>query len=67
VARAEIVSTPTSAPVSILTRPPSRQQPYLIATTDPEQLARRYRWYALFSPVIGFGLAAIIGKLHWVH
>lgn len=67
VARAEIVSAPASAPVSVLTRPPSRQQPYLIATTDPEQLARRYRWYALFSPVIGFGLAAIIGKLHWVH
>ena len=67
IARADVVSAPAATPLNVLTRPPSRQQPYLIATTDPEQLARRYRRFALFSPIIGFGIAAMIGKLHGVH
>jgi hypothetical protein len=45
--------------LTVLCRPPNRSQPYLIATTDPEQLARRHRWHAALGLLFGTAMAVI--------
>lgn len=62
-ARAQVLQTAGAPPLSVLSRPPSREQPFLIAATDPERLARRLRWQALASVVFGLGIAAVIARL----
>jgi hypothetical protein len=60
-ARHHATQQPEQPPVNTLSRPPLRDKPYLLATTDPEQLAKRYRRNAFFSLVIGFAAAAWFG------
>lgn len=64
-ARAQVLQTVGAPPLNVLTRPTNRQQPYLIAATDPEQLARRLRWKAFASLIIGLGLAAFLAHLQF--
>ncbi|MET0378331.1 MAG: GIDE domain-containing protein [Spongiibacteraceae bacterium] len=54
-----------AAAISVLCRPPNRSQPYLIATTDPERLARRHRWQAAFGLLVGIGGAGLFTLRHF--
>ena len=61
-AHANTLSEPATPSISVLSRPAHRDQPFLIATSDPEQLARRHRRQALASLLIG---AVIAGAAGW--
>lgn len=52
-------SAPQSNAINTLRYSPSRQQPFIIATSDPESLSRRYRWQS-FAWLVG-GLIAVAG------
>lgn len=39
-------NTASLAPVNTISYSPSRRQPYIIASSEPESLSRRYRWQA---------------------
>ncbi|WP_372864048.1 hypothetical protein [Spongiibacter sp.] len=45
-------------PVNTLSYSPSRQQPFIIATSEPESLSRRYRWQSLAWLLVSLGCAA---------
>lgn len=60
-ARANTLSAPAAPAISVLSRPAHRDKPFLIATSDPERLARRHRRQALASLVIGAIIAAVAG------
>ncbi|MEX1665342.1 GIDE domain-containing protein [Zhongshania arctica] len=45
-ARRHLENTPSLAPVNTISYSPSRRQPYIIASSEPESLSRRYRWQA---------------------
>lgn len=40
-------NTAPAQAINMLTYSPSRQQPFIIATSEPESLSRRYRWQSL--------------------
>ncbi len=44
--------------VNTLSYSPSRQQPFIIATSEPESLSRRYRWQSLAWLLFSLGSAA---------
>lgn len=54
-ARRQLENTPSLAPVNTISYSPSRRQPYIIASSEPESLSRRYRWQAF-----GLLLASIV-------
>jgi hypothetical protein len=64
-AQAQVLKESPAPAISVLCRPPSRSQPYLIATTDPERLARRHRWQAMLGLLVGAGIAAFIALRHF--
>ena len=56
---------PALEAVNTLRYSPSRQQPFIIATSEPESLSRRYRWQSL-AWLLG-SLACIAGVAWLVH
>lgn len=46
-AQREQRTAPASEAINTLRYSPSRQQPFIIATSEPESLSRRYRWQSL--------------------
>lgn len=60
-ARAQELAEPAAPALNVLGKPAHRDQPYLIATDDPERLVRRHRWQALASLLVGTLIAAIAG------
>ena len=55
-------SSPSQA-VNTLRHSPNRQQPFIIATSEPESLSRRYRWQALAWLIVSVGCAAGVAWL----
>lgn len=49
---------PAAPAVHTMSRSPLRDQPYLIGTRDPRDMASKYRRNAIFSLAAGFGFAA---------
>lgn len=47
-------------PINTISRSPLRDQPYLIGTHDPQDIAKKYRRNAIISLVGGFAFAAFI-------
>lgn len=56
---------PAPIPVNTIGIPPLRDRPFLIATRDPQHLARHYRRNAGLSLLIGLGIAALIAWQAW--
>ncbi len=57
-AREQVLQQPEQQPINIVSRPPLRDKPYLIASKDPRELARRYRRHAALALLGGLGVAA---------
>lgn len=64
-AQSQVLKEMPAAVISVLCRPPNRSQPYLIATTDPERLARRHRWQAALGLLVGMGGAGLFALRHF--
>lgn len=64
-AQAQVLKQPPAAAISVLCRPPNRNQPYLIATTDPERLARRHRWQAAGGLLLGISGVGLFTLRHF--
>lgn len=52
-----VIHTPVAEPLPVISRGSDRRRPYLIASEDPRQLSRRYRWRAFGALLLGAGLA----------
>jgi hypothetical protein len=59
-AEQEVRNEPSAPAINILSRSPLRDQPYLIGTKDPQDIARKYRRDAFLALVIGFAFTALI-------
>lgn len=57
-----VAEQPAFRPIDTISRSPLRDQPYLIATKEPREVAGRYRRIAVLSLLFGCGLA---GYLAW--
>lgn len=57
-AERETRNTAPVAAVNTLRHSPNRQQPFIIATSEPESLSRRYRWQSLAWLLVSLGSAA---------
>ncbi len=49
---------PPADAINMLSYSPSRQQPFIIATSEPESLSRRYRWQSLGLLILSLACAA---------
>lgn len=59
-AQQDVRNEPSAPAVNIMSRSPLRDQPYLIGTKDPQDLARKYRRDAIISLAAGFAFAAFL-------
>lgn len=57
-ARERVMQQPEQQPLNVISSPPLRDKPYLIASKDPRELASRYRRNAILTLLGGFGMAA---------
>ena len=59
-ARQHVHNEPAAPAINIVSRSPLRDQPFLIGTKDPLDLARKYRRDAIISLTAGFAFAAFV-------
>ena len=65
-AQHEVRQQPSEPAVNTMSRSPVREQPYLLASKDPHDMASKYRRNAFFSLAGGFGFAAfLLFKFHF--
>ena len=58
---------PATPPVNTLSRSPLRDQPFLLGTADPRDMARKYRRNALLALLGGFALAGFMFWKFYLH
>lgn len=59
-AHQDVSEQPSAPAINTISRSPLRDQPYLIGTKDPRDIARKYRRDAIISLIAGFAFAAFI-------
>ncbi|MDB6061288.1 MAG: hypothetical protein JWM78_1391 [Verrucomicrobiaceae bacterium] len=58
IAQQQVQQQPEQPPINVISETPLRDKPFLIASTDPRELASRYRRNAVIALLAGLGFSA---------